>query len=76
MKKEEYQEKAFPLSSDRDMIRFRGMTLLDYFAGKALQGLISNSNMNLKDKGIGVEIVKASYSVAEEMMKERKKYLS
>jgi hypothetical protein len=42
-----------------------GMTLRDYFAAKAMQGLISNNGTN------PFEIAKAAYVVADEMMKAR-----
>ena len=42
-----------------------GMTLRDYFAAKAMQGLFANSNTNPMD------IVKAAYVVADFMMKAR-----
>ena len=42
-----------------------GMTLRDYFAAKAMQGLVANSNTNPMD------IAKAAYVVADFMMKAR-----
>ena len=44
-----------------------GMTLRDYFAAKAMQGLCANGNTK------AAEIVQAAYIVADMMLKERKK---
>lgn len=43
-----------------------GMTLLDYFAAKAMQQLIKNSVMD-------IVVAKTAYDMAEAMMKERQK---
>ena len=45
---------------------FGGMTLLDYFAAKAMQQLIKNSVMD-------IVVAKTAYDMAEAMMKERQK---
>jgi len=50
---------AFP---DAD---YRGMTLRDYFAAKAMQGLCANGNTNPFD------ISRAAYVVADAMLKAR-----
>jgi hypothetical protein len=42
-----------------------GMTLRDYFAAKAMQGLCSGNNTNAK------EIAQAAYIVADAMLKAR-----
>jgi hypothetical protein len=44
-----------------------GMTLRDYFAAKAMQGLTSNNNTNAQ------QIAQAAYIVADAMLKERSK---
>lgn len=46
-----------------------GMTLRDYFAAKAIQGLLSDPNM----KGSMDEFAQRSYSVADAMLKAREK---
>lgn len=58
---------AFPFvaSDDTGMIINTGMTLRDYFAAKAMQGLVANSNTNPMD------IAKAAYVIADFMMKAR-----
>ena len=55
---------AFPL--DRDCCNV-GMTLRDYFAAKAMEGLIVNSSTDPFD------IAKAAYIIADFMLKERAK---
>ena len=45
-----------------------GMTLLDYFAGQALSGAVSNNN----DHDVNV---KRAYAIAKFMLKERKRIL-
>ena len=57
---------AFPLHDAGHGSAFdKGMTLRDYFAAKAMQGLVANSNTNPMD------IAKAAYVVADFMMKAR-----
>ena len=46
---------------------YEGMTMRDWFAGQALQGLIANSNT----KNTGNELIVTSYKIAEEMLKQR-----
>jgi hypothetical protein len=47
-----------------------GMDLRDYFAAKAMQGLLSSPNC---DKEVNVSLICAySYTFADEMMKARK----
>ena len=59
-------EAAFPNPHLRDG---SGMTLLDYFAAKAMQALLSDSDwrqdMDIKDTAL------AAYKTADAMMKER-----
>jgi hypothetical protein len=65
-------EKAFPISSNHYE---HGMDLRDYFAAKALQGLLANpklSNQILKEGGaFGGWIEKSAYGWADAMMKAR-----
>jgi len=58
---------AFP---DAD---YRGMTLRDYFAAKAMQGLMHNYHPCefLEDKNYLEDISMASYQIANAMMKAR-----
>jgi predicted 3-demethylubiquinone-9 3-methyltransferase (glyoxalase superfamily) len=42
-----------------------GMTLRDYFAAKAMQGLLANNNIDAQ------QIAKAAYIVADSMLKAR-----
>jgi len=63
---------AFPLVIDTgDKIRVtHGMTLLDYFAGQALNGVIRHGTK--VDITFG-EYAEGAYSFAEAMLKEREK---
>jgi hypothetical protein len=70
---------AFPAIHDK--LYEPGMTLLDYFAAKAMQGLLSNSEIQidlLKRCGIGFEcpndgLSKLSYKYADAMLKEKER---
>jgi hypothetical protein len=52
-----------PVSSGYD----EGMMLVDYFAAKVMQSLISETGMTMQD------FAKTAYDVAEDMMQERQK---
>lgn len=54
-----------------------GMTLLDYFAAKAMNGALSGdiSNDALQDKDL-IIIAETSYKLAAAMIEERKKYIN
>jgi hypothetical protein len=64
-------ESAFPWAVDdgQKIVGNKGMTLRDYFAAKALQGLLSNRNA---EAAIDEFAVKA-YRMADAMLKERMK---
>jgi len=53
-------DKSFP---------YDGMTLRDYFAAKAMQGIIAGTNVDITPK----MIADLSYAVADAMLKEREK---
>lgn len=61
-----------------------GMTLLDYFAAKNMQGIASNEHAMQQIKNIAYKkdvklvtvIAENSYAVAEAMLKERSKHLT
>jgi len=65
---------AFPVPSyvnkdgETHDVEFKGMTLRDYFAAKALQGLLA-SEVNAPMQTFAVR----SYKIANEMMKAREK---
>lgn len=63
---------AFPCHPDTPP-EYDGMTLRDYFAAKAMQGLMHNYHPCdfLEHKGWIEDISMASYQVADAMMKER-----
>ena len=60
---------AFPLNGDWSQIKDKGMTLRDYFAAKAMQGLYSDPewriDMDFSDTAY------AAYNQADAMMKAR-----
>lgn len=72
--KEEYNlnaNSAFPVED-----LSAGMTLLDYFAAKAMNDVMSkNKNINYVDIGGVRGIAHHSYRIAAAMMEERKSYL-
>ncbi len=55
---------AFPFGTE-----FSGMTLRDYFAAKAMQGIISNPD---DDWGDVKEVCELAYGYADAMLKARK----
>jgi hypothetical protein len=70
MKKDLEPAFARPHSEDKDFIHFAqsGMTLRDYFAAKAMQGMLSeNSGIRYPTD----ELVDFAYKVADAMMKAR-----
>jgi hypothetical protein len=56
---------AFPTSSRDAQV---GMTLLDYFAGQALQGILAGPDHGQDSEEIAI----VAYGAAEAMIKERK----
>jgi|JFJP01.1.fsa_nt_gi hypothetical protein len=58
---------AFPLDANTCLDEYKGMTLRDYFAAKAMNGMnILAWNIHNYD-----ELVKRSYQIADEMLKQR-----
>ena len=51
------------------------MTLKDYFAAKAMQGIISNPNYGIFDgiNEVHIPTIKQCYEIADAMLKEREK---
>lgn len=67
---------AFPVKSMLES----GMTLLDYFAGQAMQGFIMNEGLKglideISVEGFSEKIAAGAYKVAQAMLKEREKHL-
>ena len=69
---------AFPLEViyTQENERFNGMTLRDYFAAKAMQGMFANpddshENYDLSYEDYVKEIARCSYKMADAMMKAR-----
>ena len=59
---------AFPSTISDDSLHVGGMSLRDYFAAKAMQGLLS---MDLKPDVENEELAEAAYAIADAMIKER-----
>ena len=57
---------AFPCDS-RESQKFAGMTLRDYFAAKAMQGMIADSALDASPGAIAT----AAYCMADAMLKAR-----
>ncbi len=65
-------EKAFPVAGDYTAIKQKGMTLRDYFAAKAMQGLIAASGDAEGTVNYGdAAVAKCAYSMADAMLKAR-----
>jgi hypothetical protein len=69
---------AFPLSSyaiERGAVREEdhpsGMTLRDYFAAKALAGILSGNEIIRTGKKTSSSIASYAYSIADAMLKQR-----
>ena len=64
---------AFPAPAGVSHITEQGMTLRDYFAAKAMQGILaSNTEHEHEDAHIFDAIAEASYKQADAMLKARK----
>ena len=61
---------VFPETSGGHSAAFQGMTLRDYFAAKAMQG-ICNSRSHSELKGHAIASAKVAYEMADAMMKAR-----
>lgn len=80
MYKEEYNQQAYPnsLSDLSGHTAWQdGMTLLDYFAGQAMQDIMAkNRNTHYLEVGGNAGVANYAYGIAAAMMEERKKYLT
>lgn len=68
-----YNEPAFPIAGGVNEHEFVGMTLRDYFAGKAITGLLAGSmadGSSITNEGIESAAM-ASYLIASAMLKVR-----
>jgi hypothetical protein len=59
---------AFPVGLEAFGEDKTGMTLLDYFAAKAMQGMMSDPNLDMDS----IQVARLSYQMANAMMKARK----
>ena len=60
---------AFPVSGDWSQIKDKGMTLRDYFAAQAMQGMLAACTG--WSEAQQERLAKCSYAMADEMMKAR-----
>lgn len=72
---------AFPTVDVETMKDEDGMTLLDYFAAKAMPELIATAGhstykFGVNDEDVCGDVAKAAYSLAAAMLQERKKYIT
>jgi hypothetical protein len=68
---DKYLDRAFPLGSGSSLDD-QGMTLRDYFAAKAMQGLQANATDEVMEMGYS-ETASYAYKMANAMMEARKK---
>ena len=61
---------AFPCQYEEHLPTWNGMTLRDYFAAKAMQG-ICNSRSHSELKGHAIASAKVAYEMADAMLKAR-----
>ena len=64
---------AFPSHGSMGEVAQEGMTLRDYFAAKAMQGMLSNPKLQEQILKVGQSwIEESAWAVADAMLKERK----
>lgn len=61
---------SFPLT-DGTSFCTDGMTLRDYFANSAMQGLLSNSTFNATLPKDSEDVARIAYKIADAMLKQR-----
>lgn len=69
-------ESAFPVKTDMadgSSIESMGMSLRDYFAAKAMQGILVNTERNEFSFGKVNEIASKAYELADAMLRAREK---
>jgi hypothetical protein len=74
MKKEEKPKNIDAFPCDNKSEGYRGMSLRDYFAAKAMEGFIStfgNTQNTSNVLELADDISEMSYSIADEMLKQR-----
>lgn len=58
---------------DTSEVRYEGMDLRDYFAAKAMQGMLTNQPLRVDVMLNGDSLAQSSYQIADAMMKAREK---
>jgi hypothetical protein len=74
MKKEEKPKNIDAFPCDNKSEGYRGMSLRDYFAAKAMEGFISTFGKTQNTSNVlelADDISEMSYSIADEMLKQR-----
>jgi hypothetical protein len=76
MSKQDTGGQAFPIIGTHEQVLEVGMTLRDYFAAKAMQGIIAQgpSNFSTNDQSLGSNfalIADAAYGIADDMLRAR-----
>lgn len=73
----DYGQPAFPTESEHQSgnttWHYQGMTLRDYFAAKAMLGILSGDRPITRDPDPFPVIASAAYKLADAMLKERAK---
>lgn len=64
---------AFPVPNDANVNDQEGMTLRDYFAAKAMQGMLANPNQDYAPLTVKAQeaVVAGAYEMADAMIKTR-----
>ena len=71
MSKDSKKPQAFPYSGEGDELNYsRGMSLRDYFAAKAMQGILT-ATLTPNTVWSQDDAAETAYNVADAMMKER-----
>ena len=74
MSKDSQAPQAFPYSGVGDELNYsKGMTLRDYFAAKAMQGILASSAPITSAIDVDQLVAAAAYKIADAMLKARKK---
>ena len=71
--KEKLLDKCISFLTPKDKIINKGMDLRDYFAAKAMQGIISNPDYSIFDgtNDVHIPTIAKCYNIADAMIKQR-----
>jgi len=72
MSKDSKKPSAFPYSGEGDEMNYsKGMTLRDYFAAKAMQGILAGVHPIIREPDPLPMVARAAYDMADAMLKAR-----